>query len=531
MSEGPEDYYVQDVEFGSAYNPQQTPVLLAYVAARAGFEPADPSGRFTYCDLGCGNGITLNGLAAANPAARFIGVDFNPQHIAQARKLAHAAELDNVEFLEASFTELEKLETPRFDFIAMNGIYSWLHPHIVETVIHFLSERLKPRGLFVVEYLTLPGAASVAPMWQLIRTLTRNVESQPVQRAAKGLELLVKLRQHSARYFVANPNQAGEVERMEKQGARDDRFFQWMAHNALAETWQPKYFTEVADELGGSGLVFAGSTQLRLNDLELAIPSPMIEMFDDVRDGAEAELLKDFILNQHQRTDVFIKAAAPRAAAARRYLQNDVYLCPRTPTQDVARSLSQLGRHVYVQNRELYTRQVEKLAEAEAPLSLGAVIADPETQETGEDERWRALSRLIVTGRYLLCASPQTCPTEAAPSGRWTLPLEYNRIAVERAVQKTAPATLVSAATGGGCALLIGIEPLLLWAHVQEEAEKRADYVRAKLSEADRLIPFAGEMMSPDWITAAQIDEALHRFRERRWPLLQRLGVVKSREQ
>ena len=38
----------------------------------------------TYCELGCGYGLTTLILAASNPQMSFVGVDFNPTHIVAA---------------------------------------------------------------------------------------------------------------------------------------------------------------------------------------------------------------------------------------------------------------------------------------------------------------------------------------------------------------------------------------------------------------------------------------------------------------
>lgn len=52
-------------------------------------------------ELGYGRRLTALMLAAVNPHARFYAVDFNPAHIAEARLLADAAELDNLTLIEA----------------------------------------------------------------------------------------------------------------------------------------------------------------------------------------------------------------------------------------------------------------------------------------------------------------------------------------------------------------------------------------------------------------------------------------------
>ena len=526
MSKEIQDFYVQDIEFGSGYNPLQAPLHLAYVAATRGFEPPDPSGAFRYCDLGCGSGVTLNALAAAHPSARFTGIDFNLQHIEQARHIARDAGLDNVEYHEAPFTELESLGLDRFHFIGMNGIYSWLHPAIVGSVIAFLNGHLKANGLFVVGYLTLPGSAPVAPMWNLMRELTSHVKEDTLQRAKKGLELLVKLRRENAHYFTDNPRQAGQIELLHRMSALDDRRLKWMSHAVLADNWHPKTFTEVSQELEGSGLGFVGSALLPLNDLEIAIPSRLLGLFEEL-DAVQTELLKDFIHNRSQRTDVYIMDAAPNPAAARRFLSERVGLLPRVRREEAVHGLYQLGRHLFVQNKALYTHLVETIGAAWQPLCLGEIVSDPALGEAPENERWQAVSRLIMTGHYQLCLAEAPVVDASETPEHWTLPMDYNRQAVARAAESMEPTTVV--APGGSWSPLVGIEPVLLLAHLEVEAEHRSEFVRKSLAACDGLVPFDGRMTSPEWITPSQLETALHRFRERRLPFLVGLGIVSGR--
>ena len=524
MSDRNADFYVQDVDFGSAYNPMQAPFHLSYVAATQGFAPLFDPEDLTYCDLGCGNGMTLNGLAAAHPSSRFIGIDFNAQHIEQARQLARAAGLGNVEFHEASFEALERLDLPQFDFVAMNGIYSWLHPKLVASAIDFLELHLKSGGLFVVEYLTQPGSASVAPMWNLMRAITSHVEGSPVERAAGGLEALVKLRQNNARYFTANPRQAGHIDQMDAQNARDDRILNWVAHASLADNWHPKYFTEVADELGRAQLGYVGSVNLSQNDLGVVIPPKLREMFDELKDAGQIELLKDFILDQSQRTDVFSKDAAPDPEGARRFLSERVHLLPVTGLDEALCGLSRMGRQVYGPDKTLYKRMIELIHAAGRTLSLGEIVSDPQLAESDLETRWQALARIVLTSHYQLGESARSFPVPEGTDRRWKLPLDYNRIMLEQSLTQLERSSLVC---GSGAGVpLHGIDALFLWVQLERDEADRVAEIRSRLAGHDGLILIDGQPTSPDWITDIQIEDGLDQFQRIRLPVLAKLGVI-----
>jgi 2-polyprenyl-3-methyl-5-hydroxy-6-metoxy-1,4-benzoquinol methylase len=99
--------YITDLAYVHDFCRVQTPPMLALAALRSGVEvPGGAGETLSYCDLGCGQGYTANLIAAANPSAQVLGIDFNPNHIVNARALASEAGLSNVDFREASFHDL-----------------------------------------------------------------------------------------------------------------------------------------------------------------------------------------------------------------------------------------------------------------------------------------------------------------------------------------------------------------------------------------------------------------------------------------
>src|SRR4051794_16483866 len=106
VADGWTDGYVGDLEYPGMFYAAQAPIHLNLACVIAGFEPVPLDGVFSYCELGCGQGLTLSLLAAANPQGQFYGVDFHPSHIARGRHTARAAGLENVVFEERSFAEL-----------------------------------------------------------------------------------------------------------------------------------------------------------------------------------------------------------------------------------------------------------------------------------------------------------------------------------------------------------------------------------------------------------------------------------------
>lgn len=97
--------YNVDVGYTFGFYKEMSPNWLNYVSTLCGFSaPTGPALR--YLELGCGYGYGLILLAAAHPEYEFLGIDFNPTHIAHGRKLAHDAGRKNIQFEEADFVKL-----------------------------------------------------------------------------------------------------------------------------------------------------------------------------------------------------------------------------------------------------------------------------------------------------------------------------------------------------------------------------------------------------------------------------------------
>jgi hypothetical protein len=52
--------YVSDVEYTAGFYPEQSPVLLNFVAVLNGYQPLPLDRPFNYLELGLGRGVTVN---------------------------------------------------------------------------------------------------------------------------------------------------------------------------------------------------------------------------------------------------------------------------------------------------------------------------------------------------------------------------------------------------------------------------------------------------------------------------------------
>ncbi|MCH2095839.1 MAG: class I SAM-dependent methyltransferase [Rhodobacteraceae bacterium] len=291
--------YVTEVPYTWSYFHYQSPVLLSYVAWLNGLPAPDPRGAFTHVDLGCGNGVTSNLLAAAYPQAQFYGIDFNADHIRNAQRIAQQADLKNVTFIDASFDEMSQHDLPKFDYITLHGVYSWVSADVRAQVDTVINTMLKPGGLVYLCYNTLPGAAALMPVWKMMQVYAHEVEGDVQTRAQSAIDTIRQMHDTKARFFTENPTVDKYFVKMLK---RDPRY---LVHEFLNTHYEPQYFSDVAQTFSGMGLDFAGSARVYRNDARNFVSSRFTSHLAKAGSRVDWETRSSFLRNESFRWDVF----------------------------------------------------------------------------------------------------------------------------------------------------------------------------------------------------------------------------------
>jgi SAM-dependent methyltransferase len=290
--------YNNSVAYTTGYYQDQSPAFLNACLAMQRVLPPSLE-KFTYCELGFGQGLTSLILAATHPQGDFYACDFNPLHVLAATSIRDEAQLSNLTLLENGFGELAqgKVDLPMFDYITMHGIISWISDETRAEIVQFLTRYLKPGGVVQVSYNTMPGCAQVLPLQRLL-----------MRGAAKGgnawtsaSELAKKLADLGAMYFTRSPD---ALARMKSFASQDTRY---LVHEYLHEKWTPFYFADVASELAQAKLSYAGSARFAYMAPVSWLSNEQGELLDTVTDPIEAEELRDYIGNRGFRSDIFVR--------------------------------------------------------------------------------------------------------------------------------------------------------------------------------------------------------------------------------
>ena len=308
--------YIADVAYTSGVYLETAPAHLSLCALLAGVRPPDPAGAFRYLELGCGTGMGVCLLAAANPQASFVGVDFNPTHVAFAERLIEEAGLHNVQVLEASFGDLagplgDRLG--RFDYATAHGVWTWVGPSAQRELVTALERCVAPGGLVYMGYNNMAGWATSLPLQRLIADHAARTPGDSVTKIRAAARFALALRAASPRGI--------DFSRLELQlkGALDDPdkvppgLFAYLAHEYLNEHWRPVFPGEVAHALADAKLAFVGRADPFSLLPELSMTQAEAQAATAYPDPAGSAQLADLLAPTSFRQDIFLRGTAPMA--------------------------------------------------------------------------------------------------------------------------------------------------------------------------------------------------------------------------
>lgn len=296
--------YLTDVQYTGNYYQFLTPAWLSYIAAINGYATPGLEGRFTYCELGCGKGITSLLLAAMHPNGDFHACDFNPDHIEYAQKLQSEAAVGNLGFYPKSFAQMLEGDLPAFDFIVLHGVYSWVPEAVRGEILEFARRKLKPGGLLMASYNAMPGWAHLQPIRRLMQAHAAGVQGDSLHKAREAYAYVAALAKNGAGYFKAVPEAARHLEQM---AGKDIRY---VAHEYLTQHGDPFYFADVEKAMAGGGLGFCGSMTPANNYPELMVPPAFRGRLPATPSRSALEMHRDAIANTSFRADLFSPQAA-----------------------------------------------------------------------------------------------------------------------------------------------------------------------------------------------------------------------------
>jgi SAM-dependent methyltransferase len=280
------------------------PWLINYIGIVNSFPAQQLQAGFDYCEVGCGNGLTLNILAAANPRGRFYGIDHDPARIEKARDLARETGLKNVQYHTGDPSSLPQLDLPDLNFIVLGNFFSRIAPPVRTVICDFIARKLKLGGMVALSYHTLQGCSLIAPIRDFICTLMQEGEGDIPARIGRALTDLDELRRSGAPFFQIN-TLAGMILDSLKQIDPSLLFEEF-----IATYWEPLNYNTAAAYMDRVGVTFAGTFPVALNYIDMSTTKESQEYFRKLHRRETLEMGRDLLNMTIVRNDIYCKGQA-----------------------------------------------------------------------------------------------------------------------------------------------------------------------------------------------------------------------------
>ncbi len=406
--------YVAEIDYTHGYYRELAPGLIDYALILGGFEPPNRT-SMRYLELGYGQGLSVNIHAAACPG-EFWGTDFNPAHAANAQGLAQISQ-SGARFFDDSFSDLvEREDLPEFTYIALHGVWSWVSDENRKAIVEIIRRKLKVGGVCYNSYNTLPGWAMAMPL-RHIMSLHAETAGSDVQGVVGRIDASItfgtKLAEVGARYFSANSGAKGRLEAIAGQNRH------YLAHEYFNRDWTPMYFSDAHDWLSGAKLGYSCPAAALDHMDGFNLSQPQREILNDIPYSVLRETVRDYMVNQQFRRDLYTRGARKLSALERleRMHQQRVTLIvdPDDIAFEVEAGLGKISlrKDIYAERPKIAALSPGALTEAVAVL-IGSGRAHPaQSQEDTAAAKPRTdrlnahvIARSRISGDINCLASP-----------------------------------------------------------------------------------------------------------------------------
>nr|WP_315490936.1 methyltransferase regulatory domain-containing protein [uncultured Rhodoferax sp.] len=304
--------YITDIGYTYGYYTELNPLRTRLALLSAGWAATPALSDGPACELGMGQGVSVNVHAAASGNA-WLATDFNPSQVAFAQELASVSGVDaqGTRLFEEAFADFcQRTDLPDFSFIGVHGIWSWISDANRAVIVDFVRRKLRVGGVLYISYNTQPGWAAMAPMRDL---LTEHAQVMGVPgkgmpgRIDAALAFAERLVDSNCHYAQANPQIATRLKRLQSANRS------YLAHEYFNHDWEPMSFTRMARWLSGAKLGYACSAHYLDHLTALNFTPVQHALLQEQPDAMFRETVRDFLVNQQFRRDYWVKG--PRRLA------------------------------------------------------------------------------------------------------------------------------------------------------------------------------------------------------------------------
>jgi SAM-dependent methyltransferase len=513
MSDTWSEGYFTDVGYTYGYYREINPVFQRYCLLLRGFSTIESSTSH-HCELGFGQGVSVNIHAAANPG-HYVATDFNPTQAAHANGLA-ASFNSTARLYDDSFEQLlARDDLPQFDSISLHGIWTWISLDNQRLIAEFARRHLKPGGVLYVSYNCLPGWSPQAPLRQLFTLHDRFAApaNGAVARVDAALKFSEALLTAKPLYSRAVPGLDAKLQTIMGQ----DR--NYVAHEYFNRDWNCMYFTDVVDALDSAKLDYA-CTAVPQDTVDTINLSSEGQIFlKSIEHPIMREQARDYFVNQQFRKDLYIRGASQLPAGEHRERLLNMRFALMQSADSVPTKVIGAFSEATLQ-QEIYGPLIEAMAsKAYAPKTmrqLATALPSP---------TFSAVSQAIAVLVGMGAVAP--CQSESAEKQVHARCAALNQHLCQQAHFERRAEFLASPVTGGG----VGVDrfqQIFLTAIRQGKKQplEWAQYAWQVLSEQGQSLVKEGRAMTTPEENLTELTQQAETFAEKGLTVLKALRVI-----
>ncbi|QYY84544.1 class I SAM-dependent methyltransferase [Pseudomonas sp. B21-041] len=513
MSNAWNEGYFTDEGYTYSYSREINPVFQRYCLLLRGFAGLDnPDGY--HCELGFGQGVSINIHATANPGG-FVGTDFHPGQAAHAIELAELSN-NGAKLYDDSFEQLlARHDLPQFDSISLHGIWTWVSRDNQKLIVEFARRHLKPGGHLYVSYNAFPGWSPAAPLRQLFSLHDRfaNHSTRADQRIDAALQFSEALLAANPKYAIAAPSLGARLQTIKGQ----DR--QYVAHEYFNRDWNCMYFADMVDALAPAKLDYV-TTAVPMDSVDaLNLSAEGLAFLDGIEHPVMREQARDYFVNQAFRRDLYVRGANRLSATERRSRMLNTRFVLMQPTENVASSVTGPAGAATLQ-AEIYRPLLNALADQMYEAKTMQQLLDA-VSPMAYDDLEQAIAILVSMGAVAPCQS------EAAEALVYERCAAFNLQLCKRALFNADIQVLSSPVTGGGVTVS-RFQQLFLIA-IRQGKQHPAEWAQlawSVIAEQNEVLVKDGKALTTAEANIAALTEQAQAFAEQSLIVLSALKIV-----
>lgn len=344
------DGYNIDINYSYGYYRELSPLKFRLNCLIRGIKPPTIS---TACELGYGNGISLNVHSAASNV-QWWGTDFNPSQANFANEFANLSGNEAKIYSDSFLDFLHRKDLPDFDFIGFHGIYSWVDEKNRRYLRDFIDKKLKVGGVVYASYNILPGFVDLLPFRNVLKNYADFMQPQSKDSIAKlsgALDFFEKLTEADAAFITTNGQLKSEVDKMKNLDKS------YLVHEFMNKSWEIMDFLQIYKELSESKIDFVFPASFKSMWEHIVHKENQKAMLDSIDNIYFKEYIRDLMNNTRFRKDYYIKGNQDLTLSEQKSLIGEMRVILVAPVEDIELSLeiSACGfEHKFNLSKDLY---------------------------------------------------------------------------------------------------------------------------------------------------------------------------------